>query len=240
MCWSVETPYHIKNPKIGMLRDVGTPLPPWKSWNRNDSGGVCWAPSSHVSSEGGHNWVLGPSASCPMVELWVELVSNKMEFLKENVQFLGMGHSSIPWLHCHFWVLRCTMSESVATVDCGCLIVSNKMELKKKKTYKFGEWAPWPIPWSRRHSQVLLTVPIALCLLLPPLTVVASWHCDGVVGGEERDWWSWSMESLEADRPWIHSLGFASYGTGTGPHIWREYKNNFHKWNSQSGKWVIT
>jgi len=31
MCWGVETPYHIKNPEIGVLRDVGTPLPSRKS-----------------------------------------------------------------------------------------------------------------------------------------------------------------------------------------------------------------
>ena len=59
MCWGVETSYHVKNPEIGVLRGVGTPLPPRKLWNRNDGRGVCWAPPSHISSEGGRDWVLG-------------------------------------------------------------------------------------------------------------------------------------------------------------------------------------
>ncbi len=85
-------------------------------------------------------WVLGPSVSHPMVELWVDLVSNKMEFKKENVQFLGMGstaHSltSSSFLGPAHYSYDCTISESVAAINCGRLIVSNKrVFLKKKKT----------------------------------------------------------------------------------------------------------
>jgi len=94
--------------------------------------------------------VLGPSASCPMVELWVELVSNKTEFLKENVQFLGMGHGAHPLTSSSFLGSAhhscSTMSESIAAVNCGCLIVSNKTEFKKKKFIQVWRWAPQPIP----------------------------------------------------------------------------------------------
>jgi len=75
-----------------------------------------------------------------MVELWVDLVSNKMEFKKENVQFLGMGstaHSltSSSFLGPAHYSYDCTISESVAAINCGRLIVSNKrVFLKKKKT----------------------------------------------------------------------------------------------------------
>ncbi len=53
-------------------------------------------PFPHSKCEMEGLWVSGPSASYPMVELWVELVSNKTEFLKENIQFLGMGHGAHP------------------------------------------------------------------------------------------------------------------------------------------------
>ena len=61
---------------------------------REDVVGQVPLPHSKHEMEG--LWVLGPSASCPIVELWVELVGNKMEFLKETYNFWGWAVEPIP------------------------------------------------------------------------------------------------------------------------------------------------
>src|SRR6266545_4031128 len=89
---------------------------------------------SHSKCETEGLWVSGLSVSHPMVELWVDLVSNKMEFKKENVQFLGMGLTAHPLTSSSFLgpahYSHYTVFESVAAVDCGHLIVSNKRIIK--------------------------------------------------------------------------------------------------------------